>query len=231
MCTIFSAQVGSGAVSAAGGRGAYCVLQWGVWSRMPPKDKTAKDWVPVVVSTQVTVSGGYLKKAHAVEVKQRMVNNEIVSFVQVSKQTDWLCQMVTGNRSRRPLARTRVLEMLKGRCSLSMTANQDIAKDASASPAVAGSAKKADPMANLGYSDDEEVMDKDSHRGSDGEEPETQCTPVKKRQRRQRRRSCQQSYSDGKVIGVIVPEQCPEALPPCTNAGERHILLLGMAFV
>ena len=76
---------------------------------------TGCKWTDVVVQREITVKGGYHKKALTVETREITgEDGEIDSFVNISKNDDWLLKTSGGPTARRGgTKRTRCIEEIK----------------------------------------------------------------------------------------------------------------------
>jgi hypothetical protein len=76
--------------------------------------KNGTAWKPVQVQTQTAIHGGVGRKHHVLALERFEFEGGEVSFVLVSPQEGWLCEVVAGQcSSRRPLTRSDIFRRLR----------------------------------------------------------------------------------------------------------------------
>ena len=106
--------------------------------------KRSGTFKPVCVLQQLCVGGGCLKEPRVVTTKN--IGGE--EYVEVGKQIDWLCHLITGfSRSSSPLKQCKLFEQLRKQCP-----GAEDGDGAAAAPA-AGGGDDDDPMASFIVSD------------------------------------------------------------------------------
>jgi hypothetical protein len=71
-------------------------------------------WIPVQVKTETAIRGGVGRKQHVLDIEQFEFEDREASFVQVSPNEGWLCNIIAGQcASRRPLSRSDIFKRLR----------------------------------------------------------------------------------------------------------------------
>ena len=74
----------------------------------------SETWLPVQLSRQLVLEGGYQKKAHKLDTKDVDQPHGLQTFVKIEKGADWLVKATAGKRARPGcLGRTSLVERLK----------------------------------------------------------------------------------------------------------------------
>ena len=115
-----------------------------------------KQWKPINMKTELTLSGGLLRKPLALNTTVLVCNNVETHFVEIKKDESWLCEAATGKgRSARPLTRSSVIDDI--RKALSAVADK---------PEACMNADSDNKMGDMAYE-------------GEGEEPEIDPSPSK----------------------------------------------------
>ena len=108
---------------------------------------TSETWLPIQLSRQLVLEGGYQKKAHRLDTQGVDSPHGQQAFVQIDKTSDWLVKAAAG-KSARPgcLGRTSLVENLNHDLIIAVAGT---ANDGPSSSGHAAGPDEADPMRAL----------------------------------------------------------------------------------
>jgi hypothetical protein len=99
-------------------------------------------WTPVQVQTETTIRGGVGRKHHVLALERFLFEDRESSFVHVSPNEPWLCEVVAGQGfSRRPLGRSSIFKHMRGAFGCEMAGS------------IGAEALQDDRMQDLGFED------------------------------------------------------------------------------